>query len=146
MIVPNNRNIVGRFTVENSYVEPHSEAKACRGLIVAVLERSFRDLSPDVCAQHRREAIAWFRSKPPKSNREKQFLFQSDIPYWYCLEVLELSGPQVTFLNEKIAEAEEYQRQISLLDGHEIQKLKESIPRLSRYRRRTASPMAYELA
>lgn len=94
-----------RFSVED---DDHSDNNLWipeRTLLLAMLERSFRDLSPSAAHDDRKEAILWFRPLKPPPPIKVRFTFEKTI------EILGLEGKFIAFLMHAVDRAEEYEKQ-----------------------------------
>lgn len=84
-----------------------------RGLLAAVLERAFRDLEPIVEEHVRREAVAWFLTKPPKDLDLSYPSKNIDDPnyvfgFHYIFEYLGLTSTHMKYIMEKVRLSEKH--------------------------------------
>lgn len=84
-----------------------------RGLLAAVLERAFRDLEPIVEEHVRREAVAWFLTKPPKDLDLSEPSKNVEDPnyvfgFHYIFEYLGLTSTHMRFIMEKVRLSEKH--------------------------------------
>lgn len=78
-----------------------------RLLMLAVLERAYRDLSPIVDPNTRRQAIRWFQASLTclEVKQDCRYTFTQ------IAEMMEFGIKEINFILEKVAEAEYYENQ-----------------------------------
>jgi len=95
--------IADAFTCDSA-LTPTSPPIPERGLLAAILWRSFADLEPHIDPKDRKAAIGWFRSSSDKI-REDKFTFHEIIAY------LEIGQWELKTIYSKLEEAEKFELQ-----------------------------------